>query len=125
MTTSRDRNVAVLGASPNPIRYSFRAVQMLAEKGYNVYPVHPSARDVDGIACFRSLSDIPDPIDTVTVYLSSRNSSAIIDDIIQAAPRRVILNPGTENDELQRLCEEAGIQVQKACTLVLLHTGQF
>lgn len=125
MTSQHERNVAVLGASSNPIRYSFRAVQMLAEKGYNVYPVHPSAKDVDGIACYPSLGDIRDPIDTITVYLSPPRSTPVVDDIVRAAPRRVILNPGAENDELQRKCEEAGIQVQRACTLVMLHTGQF
>lgn len=125
MTTSSNRNVAVLGASSNPIRYSFRAVQMLAEKGYNVYPVHPSAKDVDGVQCFSGLKDISDPIDTITVYLGSKNSTPVIDDILNTAPRRVVLNPGAENDELQRRCEEAGIEVQKACTLVMLHTGQF
>lgn len=118
-------NVAVLGASNNPDRYSYKAVKMLDENGYPVFPVHPSGTPIDGIPCFPSLAIIPEPLDTITVYLSEKNSTPLIDDIIASRPRRVILNPGAENAELQRRCLAEGIQVQEACTLVLLRTGQF
>ncbi|MCE5313541.1 MAG: CoA-binding protein [Armatimonadota bacterium] len=118
-------NVVVMGASTNPERYSYKAVKMLAEYGYGVFPVHPSKKPIDGIRCYPSLSSISEPVDTITVYLSERNSTPVIEEIIEAHPRRVILNPGAYNDKLARRCEEAGIQVQEACTLVLLKTGQF
>ncbi len=118
-------NVAVLGASQNPERYSHKAVKMLNEHNYNVFPVHPSKRPIDGIECYASLSELPEAVDTITVYLGPQNSTPIIEEIINARPRRVILNPGAENPELQRKCEEAGIQVQQACTLVMIRTGQF
>jgi uncharacterized protein len=118
-------NVAVLGASTNPDRYSYKAVKLLEEMGHSVFPVHPSARPIDGTRCYASLGEIEEPVDTITVYLGERNSTPLVDQIIQAKPRRIILNPGAESDLLSRRCEEAGIQVQEACTLVLLHTGQF
>lgn len=118
-------NVAVLGASTNPERYSYKAVKLLDEMGYGVFPVHPSGRDIDGIKCYHNLAEIENEIDTVTVYLGERNSAPIIDEIISARPRRIILNPGAESDELTRQCEAEGIIVLEACTLVLLRTGQF
>lgn len=118
-------NVAVLGASSNPGRYSYKAVQVLAEAGHDVFAVHPSAESVGGTECYPNLDSIGEPLDTITVYLSARNSSPMIEEIVESAPRRVILNPGAENDELRSRCEEAGIQVQEACTLVLVRTGQF
>lgn len=118
-------NVAVLGASSNPERYSYKAVKMLSEGDYGVFPVHPSERPIDGIRCYPSLGAIEERLDTVTVYLSERNSTPLIEEIVESAPRRVILNPGAENDELKSRCESAGIQVQEACTLVLVSTGQF
>jgi len=118
-------NVAVLGASNNPERYAYKAVKMLAEHEYGVFPVHPSEKAVDGLTCYPKLSAIPEPLDTITVYLSEKNSTPLIDDVIASRPRRVILNPGAENDALKRRCIAAGIQVLEACTLVLVRTGQF
>lgn len=118
-------NAAVLGASANPDRYSYKAVIMLKEHGHNVFPVHPSARPIDGVTCYRDLGSVPEPVDTITLYLSEKNSTPLIDDIIAAKPRRIILNPGAENDELKAKAEAAGIEVMEACTLVLLRTGQF
>lgn len=118
-------NVAVLGASSNPDRYSYKAAKMLAECGYGVFPVHPSQKPIDDIKCYAKLADIGEEIDTITVYLSEKNSTPLIDEIINAKPRRVILNPGAESDELEQKCNSAGISVQNACTLVLLRTEQF
>lgn len=118
-------NVAGPGASSNRERYSYKAVKMLSDNGYAVFPVHCSQRPIDSIRCYPSLSAIEEPVDTVTVYLSERNSTPLIEEIIEITPRRVILNPGAENDELKTRCESAGIQVQEACTLVLVSTGQF
>lgn len=118
-------NVAVLGASGNPERYSYKAVDALAKAGYGVFPVHPSQKSVNDLRCYANLASIEEQLDTVTVYMSEKNSTPLIDEILESGPRRVILNPGAENEELKRRCEEAGIQVQEACTLVLIHTGQF
>lgn len=118
-------NVAVLGASTNPERYSYKAVMMLKEYGHNVYPVHPSARPIDSIDCYPNLEAIHEPLDTITLYLGEKNSTPLIDSIVAAKPRRIIINPGAENEELENKCRAAGIEVQEACTLVLLRTGQF
>lgn len=118
-------NVAVLGASTNPDRYSYKAVMMLKEYNHNVYPVHPSARPIDGVVCYPDLTSVPEPLDTITLYLGEKNSTPLINEIIASKPRRIIVNPGAENDELQTRCQAAGIEVIEACTLVLLRTEQF
>lgn len=118
-------NVAVVGASRKPERYSYQAVFALKEKGHVPYPVHPSLESVDDIPVYRSLESIPDAIDTVTVYLSAKNQNALKDDIIRSGARRVIFNPGAENAELAEELEKAGVEYLNACTLVMLATGQF
>jgi len=118
--------VVVLGASTNPERYSFQAVQRLAARGYRVIPVHPKHREVAGVPVTVGLSAIQEgPIDTITVYVRSEISSGLADAFLSVAPRRVIFNPGSENAELARRLRRAGIQVETACTLVLLATDQF
>ena len=64
-------------------------------------------------------------IDTVTLYVGPANQEGLFAYLKALSPRRVIFNPGTENPDLERELETAGIQTEEACTLVLLHTGQF
>lgn len=118
-------NVAVLGASNKPDRYSFKAVRLLREKGHVPYPVHPALPEVAGIPAWPSLGAIPSPIDTVTVYLSARNQQPIAEHLLASEVRRVIFNPGAENPELAEQLRQRGKEVLHACTLVLLTTGQF
>jgi predicted CoA-binding protein len=120
-----DMNVAVLGASDKPDRYSYKAVRMLREKGHTPYPVHPALVTVDGLPVSASLRAIPAPIDTITVYLSARNQQPIMEEILNRGARRVIFNPGAENPELAEQLRQKGVEVLDACTLVLLTTGQF
>lgn len=118
-------NVAVLGASNKPERYSHKAVVLLAEKDHTVFPIHPALAEIDGRPVFKRLADIPKPVHTVTMYVSPSHSAGMAETIIAARPQRVIFNPGTENPELEEKLAAAGIHVVRACTLVMLRTGQF
>ena len=118
-------NVAVLGASNKPERYSHQAVVLLAQKGHAVYPIHPALAEIDGHRVFKKLADVPVPVHTVTLYVSPALSGGLAGDLLAARPVRVIFNPGTENPELEEKLAAAGIAVVQACTLVLLRTGQF
>ena len=118
-------NVAILGASNKPERYSHQAVVLLAQKGHAVYPLHPALAEIDGHRVFKRLADVPAPLHTVTMYVSPALSAGLAGEIVAARPARVIFNPGTENPELEDKLAAAGIAVVRACTLVLLRTGQF
>ena len=118
-------NVAVLGASNKPERYSHQAVVLLAAKGHAVFPIHPALAEIDGHRVFKELADVPAALHTVTMYVSPSHSTGMADAIIAARPARVIFNPGTENPELEAKLAAAGIEIIRACTLVLLRTGRF
>ena len=117
--------VAILGASPKPERYAYRAFQMLRDHGHRPVPVNPAFDEILGEKCYSKIADAPKPIDTVTMYLGEARSNPLIDDIIAAKPRRIIMNPGAENSALAQQAEDAGIEVVEGCTLVMLQTGQF
>jgi hypothetical protein len=117
--------VVVLGASPKPERYAYMAMQLLKQHGHRAIPVNPAFEQLLGENCYPSITAAPRPIDTVTLYLSPARSTPLIDDIIAAAPRRIIMNPGAENDALKERAEARGIEVIEGCTLVMLRTGQF
>ena len=117
--------VAVLGASPKPDRYAYKALALLRECGHRPVPVNPAFDEILGEKCYPTISAVPGPIDTVTLYLGETRSTPLIDEIIHAKPRRIIMNPGAENSALAAKAEEAGIEVIEGCTLVMLRTGQF
>lgn len=79
--------------------------------------VNPTLAEVLGEQCYASIRDVPEPIDTVAIYLGAERSSPLIDEIIRAKPRRIIFNPAAENDELAEAAEDAGIAV-----IIGLHT---
>jgi predicted CoA-binding protein len=117
--------VAILGASRNPARYSYRAQLSLLEHGHTPLPINPRYDQVDGIRCLPDVKSINSHIDTITVYVRPEILKPMIDDIIHIKPGRVIFNPGSESVEASARFESAGITVQNACTLVLLNTSTF
>jgi len=125
MPENNSEIVAVLGASPKPDRYAYRATEMLRSFGHRPIPVNPAFDEVLGDKCYPSIADIPESIDTVTMYLGQQRSDPLVDEIVARKPRRIILNPGAENDNLARKAEAAGIEVVEGCTLVMLQTNSF
>lgn len=119
------QRVVVLGASKNPERYSNMAFNRLLENGHEVIPVHPALERVNGVTVIPTLGDVNGPVDTVTVYVSPKVSSKMIESLVAVAPGRVIFNPGAENPELEAVLQGQEIPTLRACTLVLLSTGQF
>lgn len=117
--------VAVLGASTNEERYSYKAVHLLKEYGHQPIPVHPAGHTVDDIPGVKSLDDITEPVDTLTVYVGPDKSGDEFERIVKLRPRRVIFNPGAENEEIAFKLRAVGIEVVEACTLVMLRTEQF
>lgn len=114
----------VLGASEHAWRYSNLAVRRLVEQGH---PVIAIGRRSGAIGEVPILTQIPAGVeaDTVTLYLSPPHQAGWMAAIIDLRPRRVIFNPGTENNALAARLREAGVETLEACTLVLLATGTY
>jgi predicted CoA-binding protein len=117
--------VVVLGASPNPDRYAYLAMQSLRRHGYRAIPVNPAHAEILDERCYAAIGEVPVPIDTVTMYLGAARSTPLLAEIIEAKPRRIIFNPGAENETMATQARAAGIETVNACTLVMLSTGQF
>ncbi len=118
-------NVAVVGASNNPEKYSYQAVMLLKEKGHTVFPVHHVIREIESLKVYPSIKDIPEPLDTLSLYVSKEISSRLAEDFFAKKPRRIIFNPGSENPALESQAAAKGIKTLNACTLVMLRTNQF
>jgi predicted CoA-binding protein len=117
------KKTLVVGASPKPDRYGFKAVERLNRYDYPVYAfgIHAGLIGKTEIS-----SEWPtEEFDTVTLYLNPQLQQEYYERIIALKPNRVIFNPGTENRAFQKMLSENGIGFEEACTLVLLSIGQY
>ena len=118
------KKTLVLGASDNPSRYSYLAIERLRKYGHPVVAVGRKNTRVADVVIDKE--KIPhNDIDTVTLYLNPLHQQEYYDYILSLNPKRIIFNPGAENEELSALAKQKGIQPLEACTLVMLSTNQY
>jgi uncharacterized protein len=118
------KKTMILGASSNPQRYSYLALHKLLAHRHEVVAIGRRQGMVNGIPIQTGTPPV-EGIDTITLYLNPGNQVPYYDYILSLSPKRIIFNPGTENDELEDLAREKGIQAIEACTLVMLGSGQY
>jgi predicted CoA-binding protein len=118
------KKTVVLGASDNPERYSYLAVEKLNRYGHDVVAIGKKEGQVGKTIITKEHPDEKE-VDTVTLYLNPANQKQYYDYIMSLHPKRIIFNPGTENEELWNMAKQNGITPMEACTLVLLGTGQY
>jgi len=123
METS-NKPTLVLGASPNPSRYSYLATLKLSEHGHTVIPVGIRKGKIGN---FDILQSKPEKLSvhTVTLYLGERHQKEWEDYILALNPERIIFNPGAENDSLFQKAIQKGILCLRACTLVMLASNHY
>ena len=118
------KKTVVLGASQNEERYSNMAVKKLVAHNHPVTAIGNKEGIINNINIIKENPFLND-VDTVTLYLNPENQKPYYDYILSLNPKRIIFNPGTENEELESLALLKGIKTMEACTLVLLSTNQY
>jgi hypothetical protein len=120
----KNKKTLILGASTKPERYAYKAITSLVAHGHSVIAIGQNQGEVAGISI--RTKNIPlKNIDTVSLYLNPTRQSDYYNYILEAKPKRVLFNPGTENPEFYQLLKSNNIKVEEACTLVLLATNQY
>ena len=119
-----EKKTVVLGASPNPARYSYLAVNRLAAHGHEVVAIGKRKGQINGTEIILDHPPVKN-VDTITLYLNAQNQKQYYEYIFSLHPKRLIFNPGAENEELAALAVKNNIKPMEACTLVLLSTGQY
>jgi uncharacterized protein len=118
------KKTLVLGASPTPTRYAYKAVKRLLSHGHEVVAIGKVEAEIDSVKISKEMIDIPD-LHTVTMYLNPEKQEPYLDYILELNPKRIIFNPGSYNPKLDKLAKSAGIQVMEDCTLVMLDMDDF
>ena len=114
----------IVGATPNPERYAYLATKSLLKHNHDIVLFGIKKGQIDDYEILHDFKGIED-IHTVTMYVGPKHQSSYYQDIINLKPKRVIFNPGTENPEFYKLLQDAGIEIEIACTLVMLSAGTY
>jgi len=115
---------ALIGASTNPERYAHKATISLQKHGHEVVLLGIKQGEVNGNTIVTNKPLLTD-IDTVTLYIGPQHQAEWTNYLLALKPRRIIFNPGTENEELEKIAQKAGIETIEGCTLVMLSIGTF
>jgi len=118
------KKTVVLGASPNPSRFSYKAVKSLVIHGFDVVPVGFRPGVAHDRIIQRGQPEIED-VHTVAMYVGPQRQLEFYDYILSLGPRRVIFNPGTNNPELMNMLNQMGVEVVEGCTLVMIDNDEF
>lgn len=118
------KKTLVLGASENPSRYSYLAIRKLTNHQHPIVAIGKKKGKVGDVEIETDHLPVTD-VDTVTLYLNARNQQEYYDYILSLQPKRIIFNPGTENNELEKLAQDNGIETVEGCTLVMLSIGNY
>lgn len=118
------KKTLVLGASVNPERYAYKAIEKLRRFQHPVIAIGLKEGKVGDVE-IEKMGAIKAGVDTITLYVGPSNQAVYYNYLLQTKPNRIIFNPGTENSELVEMAEKAGIECLEACTLVLLATGDY
>ena len=116
--------VVVLGASPNPDRFSYKAVKRLLRHNYQVIAIGKREGMIGSTPIITGQPPLPG-VHTVLIYLAPYHQGEIFDYVLSLRPKRVVFNPGTESPEFEEFLESYNIQVVRDCSLVMLATGRF
>jgi predicted CoA-binding protein len=105
------KRFAVIGASDNPEKYGNRIVKNLKARGYEVYPVNPRLKELEGLACFSSLADIPCKADVVDFVVPPAVTEEVLKQCVALGLTRIWLQPGSESEAAIDYCRENNLHV--------------
>ena len=114
-------SVAILGASADRSKFGNKAIRAHLQQGYDVYPVNPKGGEIEGLAVYKGLAEVPvERLDRISVYLPPKIGLAMLDEIAAKGCDELWLNPGSESDELVQKAQSMGLEPIQACSIVAL-----
>lgn len=111
-------NIAIIGASKDRGKFGNKCVRAYVEAGWNVYPVHPVERQIEGLEVYAEIAQVPVDLDRISVYLSPRVSAKLLPGIAAKGAGEVWFNPGSADREVLDLARQLSISYRDACSIV-------
>jgi predicted CoA-binding protein len=118
------KDTVVIGASPSEEKYGYKATVSLKRHGHKVYPIGIKTGMIEGQEIITDRPQIQN-VDTITLYVGPQNQDGWKEYIYSLKPKRIVFNPGTENEAFEKELRSKGIEAIEACTLVMLSVGNY
>lgn len=118
MNPSKERRVIVLGASPKRSRFSNKAVRCYRELGYEVVPVHPLAKEIEGLTVYPTIADVPGEAELLLSYVRPELAIDVMEQAVEKGVARVFLNPGAASPAIAAKVRELGMEPVEDCAIV-------
>lgn len=115
----RQENFAVVGSFRSEDKYAYRIFRGLLKKGYNVFPVNPYMKEVDGNICYKNIEEIPFRVDVITLLTPPKVTEVIVKGALKKGVNKVWMQPGAESEEAIKFCGDNGISVISGSCLIL------
>lgn len=122
---SSSKIIAVVGLSPKTDKPSNRVAQYLIEHGYKIIPVNPQHEEILGEKSYKSLSDIPDRVDIVDIFMRAENVVPVVEEAIKLKPKAIWLQLNIVNDEAKTIAEKNGTDFVQNLCIKLEHARLF
>jgi predicted CoA-binding protein len=125
--TEEQKSVAIIGASADREKFGNKSVRAHLKRGWKVFPVNPKVDEIEGLPAYKSLLDIPEKINRISVYLPPKVSMNLLDDFKKVDPEELFFNPGAESDELMEAARAKGLPAAAACSIIDIgeHTSNY
>jgi len=105
------KRFAVIGATNNPQKYGNQIMKNLKSRGYEVFPVNPRLKELDGLACYSSLADIPVKVDVVDFVVPPEVTEEVLKQCKELGLDRIWLQPGSESETAITYSRENNLKV--------------
>ncbi len=115
----KQKRFAIAGSFRNESKYAYRILKTLREKGYEVYPVNPRLKEVEGLACYPSVKDIPGSVDVIDIVTPPQVTEKIVEECKETGISRVWIQPGAESQTAIKFCKDNSIEVVYNLCLML------
>jgi predicted CoA-binding protein len=112
------KTVAVIGASSDRRKFGNKALRAFAHQGYHVVPINPHEAHIEGLKTYRSVLDVPEPVQMATFYVPPEIGEIVIEEVARKGITEVWLNPGSESAGLVARARKLGIRPILACSIL-------
>jgi acyl-CoA synthetase (NDP forming) len=111
------KRVAIIGASRDRAKFGNKALRAYIRQGFEVFPIHPQEPEVEGLPAFRSVLEVPGPIDRAALYVPAEVGVTLLSELAQKGVGELFLNPGTESTELVAGAQRLGLPLRRGCAI--------
>jgi len=113
------RKMAIAGVSRNPKKFGGAIFKELTEKGFDLYPINPSAEEIQGKKCYKSIKDLPADVEHLFIVTPKEETEAIAIEAVKKGVKMIWIQQKSDTPNAVKVIEEAGIPlIYKKCIMM-------